>query len=698
MRAALLALTLAAAAPAAAGPDPALMDAPSPVDCAGALCPPPDAVVADVAVSDAAGLARALRDARGGETIELAPGAYGPLQLAGRSFEPPLTLRSADPVSPARASGLELRDVRGLRLEGLAFEHDHPEGVHPKEPRPFRIRGGGDIEIVRSTFRGGLASGTGDPFSDGFPAGHGLIARGVDGLAVRGSLLTTLFRGAALDHVDGLVFAGNRVTAMRSDGLNLTGVRDALIEGNEIGDFRVSHGSPDHQDMIQFWSTRARRPSERVTIRGNLLHAGSGRATQSIFMRNEQVDKGQAGREMFYRDLTIEGNAIVNAHRHGITVGATLGLRVLRNTLVPLPSAAIPDGPAALGIPVIMVAPRSEDVAVAGNVAAALKGPEDAAARGWHVEGNVALQSRDPAAPGWWGGLLVDPPRDPRHRPDGPLRGAGAPLLEIGAPGEGGPIRPLIRIEALPGASGLHLLDAGLTTGLPEGARLLWRLPDGSSAEGVRIERALPPGVHEIGLSIEAPDGQRGAAAARVSVAAPFALSLDPQAGALVVGKERLALPGGAGPLVLGPDAPVPDLAGVRMAGLAGASEARIEMRLRAAPHAETGGSHGTVLSLGRGLSVSMDALGAIEVAMGGRSLVRTPPLRLHDGAWHEVAVALDGGRLSIEVDGTPRALADAPGALPATVPLRLGARGRGRGFQGEIDRLEITGGAAAPS
>jgi hypothetical protein len=125
----------------------------------------------------------------------------------------------------------------------------------------------------------------------------------------------------------------------------------------------------------------------------------------------------------------------------------------------------------------------------------------------------------------------------------------------------------------------------------------------------------------------------------------------------------------------------------------------RVALRLAAAPHAETGGSHGAILSLGRGLVVSMDALGAIEAAMagpGGRATARTAPLRLHDGAPHEVAVVLSDGALSVEVDGAVRARAAAPGALPAALPLRLGAPEGG--FSGEIDRLEITAGGAAPS
>ena len=51
-------------------------------------------------------------------------------------------------------------------------------------------------------------------------------------------------------------------------------------------------------------------------------------------MRNELVDKGLAGPEMFYRNILIEDNLIVNAHTHGITVGETDGLTIRNNTIL----------------------------------------------------------------------------------------------------------------------------------------------------------------------------------------------------------------------------------------------------------------------------------------------------------------------------------------------------------------------------
>ena len=134
----------------------------------------------------------------------------------------------------------------------------------------------------------------------------------------------------------------NDVHSIRSDGFDFVEVNDVLIEGNHIHDFVANLGSGDHLDMIQFWTTGTTSPSTNIIIRGNILNSGAGDWTQSIFMRNEMVDLGLAGTEMFYRNILIENNVIYNAHAHGITVGETDGLTIRNNTI--LYNATISDG------------------------------------------------------------------------------------------------------------------------------------------------------------------------------------------------------------------------------------------------------------------------------------------------------------------------------------------------------------------
>jgi hypothetical protein len=78
-------------------------------------------------VSTAAELQSALAGATGGETILLAAGDYGKLQLTDgktkfdvtHSAEAPVTIRSADADNPAVFTGLDLRNTSGFTFENL---------------------------------------------------------------------------------------------------------------------------------------------------------------------------------------------------------------------------------------------------------------------------------------------------------------------------------------------------------------------------------------------------------------------------------------------------------------------------------------------------------------------------------------------------------------------------------------------------
>ena len=229
----------------------------------------------------------------------------------------------------------------------------------------------------------------------------------------------------------------NDIHGMRSDGLNFAQVTDAAILRNQIHDFRTADSTGDHADMIQFWTNGTSAPTRNVTIADNVLNAGAGRYTQSIFMRNDLVDRGLAGPEMFYRNITITGNVIINAHRHGITIGEADGLRIANNTVVQNAGAAGQTPNKSVWIPRITVAPASRNVTIARNVTSAVTGP--AAQPDWSVTANLLVQNTARMQAGFYGqvfapGVLQDPSRIQSFapRPGGMLDGTGigSPLLQ----------------------------------------------------------------------------------------------------------------------------------------------------------------------------------------------------------------------------------------------------------------------------
>jgi hypothetical protein len=375
---------------------------------------------AEVGITDAAGLAGALSTATGGETLRLAPGDYGRLALDARrspqvDFPRPVTLISADPANPAVFTEVALRGVGNLVLDGLRFDYSYAPGDKLYK-RPFDFRECRSLTIRNSLFDGDVPRGL-SPEIDGLGYAFGLSV--VDGrdVSILNNRIQGFFRGMVIRSGRNVLVAGNELVGLRLDGMNFVAMQDVRIEGNHIHGFRRSKLKSDHADMIQFWTNGSEIPSTGITIRGNLLLAGDGDFTQSIFMRNDLVDRGLAGPEMFYRDVLIEENVISNGHLHGITLGETKGATIRRNTLLRAPAfATAANRDKKVTIPRILVSDKAVEVVVADNIAFAVPPPQP----GWQVTDNLLVQDRARTEPGFYEMLF-----EMRPEPSAEARTAG---------------------------------------------------------------------------------------------------------------------------------------------------------------------------------------------------------------------------------------------------------------------------------
>jgi hypothetical protein len=396
-----------------------------------------------IPVADAAALATALDRVAPGDILVLGAGDFGALALRGLAgtVAAPITLRSADPAQPGRLSGLDLREVAHLRFEGLVFDYSFAPG-DPPHLRPFAIQNATGILFDRNLFDGDRAQGV-SPTDDGFPTAFGLSVRSCTDVVITQNEVRGFYRGLVIGGSDDLLVSGNDLHDIRMDGMNFAQVSGVVIAQNHIHDFARSLDSGDHADMIQFWTNGTEAPSTDIVIRDNILNAGRGWYTQSIFMRNDLVDRGLAGDEMFYRNITITGNVIINAHLHGISVGETDGLVIANNAVLRNRLAEGPDDNPGLWTPQIRVAEASRDVAITHNVTARV--PEIAGQPDWNVRDNLIVQDRGRLGEGIFYDLvfvnaLAGDPSDLTSfapRPGGALDGTGIgpDLLRGGPPG-----------------------------------------------------------------------------------------------------------------------------------------------------------------------------------------------------------------------------------------------------------------------
>lgn len=330
--------------------------------------------MATISVSTASGLTTAMAQAQAGDTILLASGNYGAFNT-GNDYSSAVTIKSADAGSPATFSSVSLNGATGITFDTINFDYKFKAG-DGLDVTPFSVNGSSNIVFKNSVFDGDIGSGL-DSVSNGYAVGRGLLISGSNNVTVENNEIKTFLRGIIADSSSNINILNNDIHSIRSDGVDIAQVQKILLEGNNIHDFRGAPGSADHPDFIQMWTTNATRPTTDVTIRNNTLNIGQGSWTESIFIRNELVDQGQAGQSMYYKNIVIENNTISNNHTHGITVGETDGLIVRNNILI---SAQLNASEASnalyiqqfgatngIMVPQIHLNPASDNVTVTGN-------------------------------------------------------------------------------------------------------------------------------------------------------------------------------------------------------------------------------------------------------------------------------------------------------------------------------------------
>ena len=608
-----------------------------------------------------------------GDVVLLAPGSYGLLRLDAVYGDATrrVTLRSENPADPARFSELELQGAQGLVLENLVFKYAFPLGQNPSVHKASHINNARYITITKSFFDGDKARGTGTA-ADGYGAGFGISIRFAQDIVIEGSVFRGFYRGLLVGHSQGLILRDSEFYDMRSDGVNFAAVTDVLIERNTFRDFRRHADDPAHADMIQFWTNGTDTPNRNITIRDNILNTRRGDYSQSIFMRNERVDVQGAGYEMYYRNITITGNVIINAHLHGITLGEADGVLIADNTLIRNHASRLTGDNENVHIPIITVVPVSRNVVIARNITSGIAGFDSQP--DWRLSGNLKIQRHTPEAPGYYDDVFVAARYgDPEtlapftYLPEGPagLRQVGAPALRLSA--RDSRAVPVVRVRRDAQFVNRFHFDASLNTA---GADTRWDFADGSTATGAQITHTFArPGQYDV----QARAGAAGRVARlRVDIPPPEVLAFAGKHIAIQQDNQRVALDGVTLPqdnmLQMGQGREPFTIHPKRMAGFFGARDLALDLRLRAA---DTANPAGEILRIHNNLVVAMTGQGQLQVSLNTAQTPKpvvstTAPLGLHDGRWHDIALRYDAtdGLLRLIVDGREQARARAQGPL----------------------------------
>ncbi len=352
-----------------------------------------------ITVTSAAELNQALSQATGGETILLAAGDYGTLNLDGKSgfninYASNVTIKSADANAPATISEMTLDGASNITFENIVF--DYTFNGESTSYKPFEVKNSANITIQDSVFDGDLAQGV-SSIDDGYGSGKALAVRDSSGIVISNNEFYDWWKGLSVGASTNVTVSGNDVHSVRSDGMSFGGVQNILIENNYLHDFRASPNSGDHRDMIQF--SKGLGPSDNVIIRDNVFDMGTGTHAQTIFMGNGKTDPNDPA--MFYTNVLIEDNVIYNAHTHGITVTGAKDLTISHNTILAV-DRSVTGG---ITIPKINVTSTSQNVTIDGNVVSGVAGHNGQS--DWTVIDNVYVQNTDPNAANHYDNMFI---------------------------------------------------------------------------------------------------------------------------------------------------------------------------------------------------------------------------------------------------------------------------------------------------
>ncbi len=231
-----------------------------------------------------------------GAVVTLGPGPYPLIKIIGRRFDPPVIIDAGK--TPVQ--GLRIWDSAGIIWRGGVVSA--PQG----------------------------ASGSG-------PGSYGADIRRTQNMSFIGTTVTGAARGIVVGDSQKLVIRAVHFTGLRSDGIDVAGTSDVLIENSRFDNFSPikptgdkKNGTwkdGDHPDAIQLWTTPSTRRMTNIIIRGNTVNGD----TQGINFFGPRGDGFGA--------VTIENNDVRVNYPPAISVFACDGCTVRNNRVSAMPGS-----------------------------------------------------------------------------------------------------------------------------------------------------------------------------------------------------------------------------------------------------------------------------------------------------------------------------------------------------------------------
>lgn len=365
-----------------------------------------------ITVSNSNALTVAINLAKAGDIIRLSSGDYGDVSISSKNFATGVTITSVDPGHPAILNTLSINASSGINFVGVNVDMTATAKTYDFSPV---------VKIVSSSnisFKGGVVEASpavngvavnataGDATGNvlGLPTGQGFNLQKSSNITIENVEITKVARGIAMSDGENITIRHNNIHDIRTSGIVGGDVSHLVIDGNTMSDSNPWHwGSGDHADFIHIWTdpTRQTAASRDIQIINNSIEQGKGTAILGIYLDDN-------GNKLGFTGVNISNNLVMNGNSQGVRLENVFNSSVTDNTLLQT-SGTIKDAPA------ILLTSTSHNVAVSGNVSAAITVNADSSA---NVHDNSIVQQNDATVAGYYDSSLL-------HRLDAMVDTAG---------------------------------------------------------------------------------------------------------------------------------------------------------------------------------------------------------------------------------------------------------------------------------
>lgn len=268
-------------------------------------------------VNNQAALDAAIKAAKSGDVILLAPGTYSSITMTNINPAANITIQSQDTNNKAVVGTVWLTNSSNVTLKD--FNVVRPTVPDDDFAIANRVLSSSNITINGVRFTGG----TGDPSN---AKGTGLSIRGGTNNKIINSEIDHFVIGMDVRAVDTMLVQGNQFLDNRRDHSNYSEMKNVVIDDNLYkGLYPINE---EHPDAIQFMTAGRAYGNSNITITNNVVLQGDGRGTQGFFLNDETEVTP-------YQNVKIENNLIyLSGMYHGINLRNAQGVSVKNNTVL----------------------------------------------------------------------------------------------------------------------------------------------------------------------------------------------------------------------------------------------------------------------------------------------------------------------------------------------------------------------------